>query len=47
MLAVLADDSSEALGAFGRAAVVFRDCPGSEPAFFRGLWPVLPRRHRG
>ncbi len=32
MLAVLADDSGAALAALGRAAVIFRDCPGAEPA---------------
>jgi DNA-binding CsgD family transcriptional regulator len=41
MLAVLADDSGAALAAFGRAAAIFRGCPDAEPAFFRGLWPVL------
>lgn len=41
MLAVLADDSGAALAAFGRAATIFRGCPSAEPAFFRGLWPVM------
>jgi DNA-binding CsgD family transcriptional regulator len=40
-LAVLADDSGAARAAFGRAAAIVRGCPGAEPAFFRGLWPVL------
>jgi DNA-binding NarL/FixJ family response regulator len=41
MLAVLADDPGAAQAAFGRAAAIFRGRPGAEPAFFRGLWPVL------
>ena len=40
-LAVLADDSGAALAALGRAAAILRRCTSAEPAFFRGLWPVL------
>jgi DNA-binding CsgD family transcriptional regulator/tetratricopeptide (TPR) repeat protein len=41
MLALLADDRVAALAAFRRAATLLRTTPHAEPAFFRGLWPVL------
>ena len=41
MLALLQDDREAAVAAFRRAAAVLRTTPHAEPAFFRGIWPLL------
>ncbi len=41
MLALLQDDRAAAVTAFSRAAAILRTTPHAEPAFFRGIWPLL------
>jgi DNA-binding CsgD family transcriptional regulator len=41
MLALLQGDQAAARAAFRRAAAILRTVPHAEPAFFRGIWPLL------